>query len=225
MTQWRIEEISCPECGQVQTVDIWDSINVTHDPQLREKLFKNEINVFLCDHCGAFYDSLLDWLYHDMEKKIMIFVQHSDRNLREEMKESEKWYPPELLEGRKTRIVHERNHLIEKINIFENGLDDRVIEALKIVLWVKMNRDGFEVNANEFLFAGFDENGELVFYFFTADGQDMHTKAPDRLYQSFLNGFKSQPAWEEDIDSDWLTIDMNYVRERFDASLIEPHGD
>jgi hypothetical protein len=56
----------CPECGHTQGFLLHESLNVTLDPSLREKLFQGLINVFRCDGCDftAFVDHPL--LYHDM---------------------------------------------------------------------------------------------------------------------------------------------------------------
>ncbi len=42
-------ELECPKCGTRQNVFLYDSINVSIDPNLKEKLFKGEINVFQCE--------------------------------------------------------------------------------------------------------------------------------------------------------------------------------
>jgi tetratricopeptide (TPR) repeat protein len=225
MTQRRSEEMTCPGCKQVQKVDIWDSINVTSDPQLMEKFINGEINVFECNGCGACEPLFIDWLYQDMEKKIMIFVQYSDRNLREEMKESDNRFPPELLDGRKSRIVKDEFDLLNKLAIFECNLDDRVVEFLRMLIVGKLHRDGVDIEQYLVWFSELNEDGDLNFLVGQIQNveEDNFQSFPMKfqLYQSVLDSFKSQPGWEEDIDSDWLTIDINYVMERFDASQIE----
>jgi hypothetical protein len=60
-------QLQCPHCGNEQELEIWGSVNVKLDPELKEKLLGGEINVFACEKCGkrTFYDAPL--LYHDME--------------------------------------------------------------------------------------------------------------------------------------------------------------
>ena len=38
MSQKRTHEIACPFCGREQNVELWDSINVDSEPELRARL-------------------------------------------------------------------------------------------------------------------------------------------------------------------------------------------
>lgn len=71
----------CPWCKHKQTVTVWESINVTLDPDLRVKLFEGKINVFKCDSCGKETFISIPLMYHDMTKKFCV-----------------QYYPPEYLE-------------------------------------------------------------------------------------------------------------------------------
>jgi transcription elongation factor Elf1 len=220
MTKWRREEISCPECNHVEMVTLHGTINVTLDSGLKEELFEDQINVFNCTNCGEFRLIPLNLLYHDMDKKIQIWEQYSDSNLREETKSCEEKLPPLLLKDRRTRIVYSRSNLIEKILCFDHDLDDRVIEYLKIIVWGKFHREGVDVNPDEIFFDGLHEKYDLVFCGIV-EGDEQYIQIPLDVYQAVMDSFKSQPGWEDDIDSDWLTIDRKYVLERFDPSQIE----
>ena len=46
MSKMKPIEIECPECGQKQSVDYWESINVDLDSSLRRQLFDGDINFF-----------------------------------------------------------------------------------------------------------------------------------------------------------------------------------
>jgi hypothetical protein len=65
-------ELECPKCGARQNVSLYDSINVSIDPSLKEKLFKGEINVFQCEKCDQKIFVATPLLYYDMEKHLMI---------------------------------------------------------------------------------------------------------------------------------------------------------
>ncbi|NWF92143.1 MAG: hypothetical protein HXY46_04465 [Syntrophaceae bacterium] len=47
----RSMELECPKCNTKQNVLLYDSINVSLDPNLKERLFKGEINVSQCEKC------------------------------------------------------------------------------------------------------------------------------------------------------------------------------
>lgn len=61
--------VTCPHCGKEQEFEVWQSLNVTLDPDVKARFLRGEINVFACDACGE--RSLCDGplLYHDMERK------------------------------------------------------------------------------------------------------------------------------------------------------------
>ncbi len=41
-------ELNCPKCGDKQETTIYESINVSLDPTLKERLYRGEINTFHC---------------------------------------------------------------------------------------------------------------------------------------------------------------------------------
>ena len=72
MTQQRQIQVDCPNCGAKEKVIIYQSINVSLDPSLRERLLEGKINIFQCGKCkqDAFISGPL--LYHDMDRKFMV---------------------------------------------------------------------------------------------------------------------------------------------------------
>ncbi len=80
----KIHELSCPKCGNVQEVPIWDCLSVTKDPDIRKKLFDAEINIFRCESCNHKAIINVPLLYHDMYRKYCV-----------------QYYPPESIEDDK----------------------------------------------------------------------------------------------------------------------------
>ncbi len=74
-------ELHCSHCGNKQETMIWDSLNVTLDPDLKKKLYAAEINQFNCEKCKktSFINAPL--LYHDMTQEFCV-----------------QYYPPEALQ-------------------------------------------------------------------------------------------------------------------------------
>jgi len=69
MSRAQEEDITCPKCGLNQSVTYWTSINVTVDPELRQKLFAGEINVFRCSSCNTAAPLSVAFMYHDMTRQ------------------------------------------------------------------------------------------------------------------------------------------------------------
>jgi len=45
MTKITTDEVECQACGSKQNVEIFESINVTNQPELKEKLFQGQLNI------------------------------------------------------------------------------------------------------------------------------------------------------------------------------------
>lgn len=66
------QKVTCPKCNHEQEVLIWESINTEGDSQLREALFKGEINQFTCEECNEKGFINTDLLYHDVKHKFSV---------------------------------------------------------------------------------------------------------------------------------------------------------
>jgi hypothetical protein len=66
------KQLDCPECGNIQTVDIWQSLNATIDLMARIDLFEGKINIFHCVSCGAKAQIGVPLTYHDMDRQFMV---------------------------------------------------------------------------------------------------------------------------------------------------------
>lgn len=75
MSQLRKETIECPHCHKEGEFDLWTSVNVDLDPELREKIFSDELFLYHCPHCGEVTGIPAGTLYHDMEHKFMLFFE------------------------------------------------------------------------------------------------------------------------------------------------------
>jgi hypothetical protein len=65
-------EVECPSCKAKQDILIWQSINVTRDPDLKEQLFTGKINYFSCGNCDFEGFITAPLVYDDMERKICV---------------------------------------------------------------------------------------------------------------------------------------------------------
>ena len=67
-----IHELTCPQCGNTQQVEVRDSINVTVDPNLRNRLFNADINIFACESCNRKAIINVPLLYHNMNRRYCV---------------------------------------------------------------------------------------------------------------------------------------------------------
>ena len=134
------QTIKCPSCGEISDLTVWESITAKDSPDLKSDLLKGKINIFSCAACGqkALFPSPI--LYTDDTKRLVIsFSPQTDdaekRKLFEEIKESsQKSGELENYPDYNLRFVTSYNELLEKILIFDNDLDDKVLEVIKLLV-------------------------------------------------------------------------------------------
>ena len=126
------EIIKCPKCGEESNFIIWDSINTVLNPEMVDQVKQGNIFNFIRPKCGEVTQVIYPFLYNMMDKSMMIYyVMEEEVDDTIKMLDSLK----ELQEktGVKYRVVCNPNYLQEKIRIFEDDRDDRIIEIMKLV--------------------------------------------------------------------------------------------
>ncbi len=73
MSKMITQKITCPTCNNEQECSLYSSMNVTLNPLLKEKVSKNDYNNLLCEQCGEITHIEMDMLYHDMDKKFIVW--------------------------------------------------------------------------------------------------------------------------------------------------------
>lgn len=131
MSKIETRTITCPQCGKKGEQIVWDSINVGLDPEARERIFNEEIFEWTCPHCGLKAIAPFSTLYHNMEKKFMIyyFPQRSDNDFG--ISKGKGKFP--IMDGYTCRSVYDLYDFKEKIHILESGLNDCAIEFMKYI--------------------------------------------------------------------------------------------
>ena len=134
MSLQRPENITCPNCNKKTTI-IYDSLNITLDPEKKEKLLNGELFQRECPHCHESFPLDFGFLYHDMEKHLKIHYCPAEDD--STMDESDEELTAEFMmmsvkDSYIFRMVHGIENLQEKIRIFDAGLNDVVIEYFKV---------------------------------------------------------------------------------------------
>lgn len=139
MSEITKQTIACPKCGKMISIDVWDSIDIPYDIEQKEKVLKNTFFKATCEDCKISFPIAYKCLYNDMEQKFLIWlVPRLEEEEKAEVAEyNEKLKTDNRLRlaqgGYTYRIVRNDNELREKVLIFDEGLDDRYIETMKLV--------------------------------------------------------------------------------------------
>lgn len=202
MSRPRIIEMKCPHCGSVEKIQIWESANVSLDPSFKEKILNGDLFKFRCSKCGQIYTVNYGFIYHDMDKKLMIVVsdniEHSTDLINEFMNAGKSFGAD--ASDYTYRIVNNRNELVEKIMIFDVGANDRVVEYFKYLHLQKLRQEHPEINDPLAFFNVYDGNDlSLDFY-------DDHFKMIDQVplkLQMISKQFENVKKDEFVINQEW----------------------
>ena len=122
---------NCPHCNTIQDLKIYNSVNVTIEPELKNKVLQGKLNSQQCTNCKKEINIVSGFLYHDMVNQLMInFSPDSDNDkisatkMLEDLKEKKYLY----------RVVDSYPKLVEKIKLFDLNMNDEVVERVKLDL-------------------------------------------------------------------------------------------
>ena len=204
MSKHHIEKVTCPSCHHEGEFEVWDSINTVLDPEMKEKVLNQSIFLYTCPNCGETFRLNYPTLYHQMEDLVMIYlVPESEVEKTYEMFYGENALADFRTEKYLTRIVTSANQLIEKIQIFDAGKDDRVMELVKLDSILKNDPD---IEFDELRFA-VDNDGTNILVIINR-GEITGAVNIDNMYEfasSHCDDFKDLRD-DEDIviDREWI---------------------
>ena len=127
---------TCSRCGNRTGLPMYKSINTAEDPSLKEKVKDGSLFLWKCPSCGQANLAKYDTLYHDPDKKLMIWLLQ-DENISQSQMHSISLHAKAI--GNYTlRRVTDTGSLMEKVLIFDSGLDDVTVELCKYVLKMEL---------------------------------------------------------------------------------------
>ena len=117
--------VTCPACGRDRDASLVQSINTQNDPEAKQKLLAGELNLLVCD-CGRRTQLVSELLYYDPIGELSIYVSP-------ESGKGDQVFESVGAQGTQ-RLVPSPNALVEKIKIADAGLEDWVVEMVKVLL-------------------------------------------------------------------------------------------
>ena len=126
MAQPNIHTAPCPGCGKEMEFTLWQSIN-TEVEGARDKIISGELFDFCCPECGYSARVQYPMLFSDLENNAWIWFYPE-----EELEEIMPIIEAAKAKGVRCRVVHTQEALSEKAAMFKLGLDDRIVELMKL---------------------------------------------------------------------------------------------
>lgn len=158
--------ITCPKCSHSMTVELHELINVKSHPETRDLLMKNQVNAVTCPQCNLAFRVDKPLLYSDPDRKFMIHcipVKEEDYEAGED--QFAKWMQefgsilPDGIKAPDIHLVFSRIELVERIFMLEAGLNERLIEYIKYIIYSR-NSDRVAPGAKAILFNAQDSTPE-----------------------------------------------------------------
>ena len=201
-------KITCPECGETGDLPVYESVNVTLDPDLKNAVLDAGLFTWTCPLCGKNVRVSYPFLYHDMRRRFML--RFDPDGSRDGLELASLTAASGLFRGSDytLRTVQNYEQLLEKICIFDQELDDRVVELCKAVLIRELAQEHPELSIRRALTDVRD--GRIYVAFIDIDEDVFAIELPDdlynRLYDLAYDLITQQDAGTfQIIDSEWAT--------------------
>lgn len=139
MSEIRKQTVTCPKCGKQIEIETRDSIELPYDTEQKEAVLKNTFFKVHCTQCDLLFPIAYRCIYNDLEQRYYIWLAPKMDELETTAihEYNERIKNDNVLKlaqaGYRYRIVRNDNELREKVIIFDNGLDDRYIETMKLI--------------------------------------------------------------------------------------------
>jgi hypothetical protein len=202
------EPILC-RCGTSFEGELWSSVHVSRSPEVRDRILEGTFHRFECPACGQPVVVERRLAYIDVPRRQWFTVfpridlRHRDELVafaRAAFRETMIERAPELVQGwaaeMTERAVFGLASLREKLVVLEAGLDDRLIECLKLQLF---RTAGLVLHPDTFLHVAAVESDELVFEYGAPGRRPTRLPVPRELYSLLgtqLGDERAQPRGE-----------------------------
>ena len=201
----------CSKCGQQHKVIVYRSINISENPELKDKVRDGSLFLWECPHCGQVNLAKYETLYHDPVAKLMVWLIPSGEISETQMQAI-------TMGGYTLRRVDDMGSLMEKVLIADAGLDDVVLEMCKYVTKLEMlqksvsaeQKEDFMASVFHFYRSEGEGDGRVLTFMYALDSQMLGVNIGWNVYQDCAGILERNPQIKPadgfaEIDADWLS--------------------
>lgn len=214
MSRIHMENIACISCGKESPYRFWDMIDPMMNQETKDKVLSGEIFTFTCPHCGAKRRVTYDTIYQEMAKGRTFHLVTSEDTYMQAVNiyADRDSHSSPVLAHEIVRIVLSQNQLAEKIRIFDEGLDDRIVEIIKAYFLSQLYEQEPDAAVDEALFF-VGEDGTYEIAFLSQDGKHRSISFSREMYQGIKNDIGAKlPPINQELEVD-LEIAMEYLKQ------------
>ena len=132
MATTSLHSFRCPTCGPAFDVQRHDLVNVKENPELKASVLNGDIFLQECPRCGRRHLVGGPLVYLDPDEGVLVMLSDKPLTLAD-------------TGGYTARLVSRAGDLVEKVKIFDAGLDDRAIEMCKYVTKQEAGKPGMDL--------------------------------------------------------------------------------
>ena len=194
-------EIECEKCKGMFNAAFCSMIDLSEEPRYKEGIFNGDIYKFKCPHCGNLQVVIYKTYVHNRNKRYfmrMVFDAEAVQKLHQKSSfdmEGIGWDRDSAVNCRE-RIVWRVPGLMEKVRVFEDGLNDYCIEFLKLL--VRNGLDAKNMAYDEIHYDGM-ENDCVKFSVELKDGRTARTAVAFEKYSELMPRLTSAGKIKEGI--------------------------
>jgi hypothetical protein len=191
-------------------VELHESINVKIDPDLKQQLMMNKVNMVTCPQCELAFRVDKPLLYSDPDRRLLIYwFPAADGKFEEGEEQFADWLRdmgrvlPEGLRAPDVHLVFTRTELVERIFLKEAGLDERIIEYIKYLIYSK--NAGKMDPANKIVLFNAQDSTEEALRFVV---QDVETRQFESMLEYGRDAYKAliEAFGQEEKTADLLEL-------------------
>lgn len=165
-------QLQCPVCQHTSERNIPLYINTQLHPHFVQALLTNQLYLFECPSCGAKRQIEVQMVYHDpIDQTLILVLPGIGRDFGKPETYLKRILPDATLnlDDYRLRIVPNMASLIEKIQIFDAELNDKVVEIVKLLSDGLLAQEHPEHQIQSRFF--YTQNGEPKLLYITDKGQ------------------------------------------------------
>ena len=181
-SQFEKFDITCPVCLNEEQGTLWKWVNARSDPDLKQRLLKKILQIHPCSNCGHEVLISTDFVYADPDKKLIIACQPDFQADRPDQARPS-WQLSAKESDWLVRVTLNTNQLIEKIHVFDDRKDDRLIELLKLSLLRQPDQD-IKARRLYYYSTGDPQDIKLRFVVEAQDGKWYHLDLDQDIYDN-----------------------------------------
>jgi hypothetical protein len=203
------EMLNCPNCDTEIGFKPIEFVDVSTDPDYKEKIMNGQFFLVKCPECGAEIMVEYPIMYMDPEKKLNIYMAPDhDGDLLDQLNSLD--VPECDIDAEAIfRLVNGPTELLEKILLADGNRDDRIMELYKALIVESIREDFPQVQPQDLLYY-VDGNEEyfIVWDYENEDGEQLTIEVDEELYQQLVEDHMPAlmiPANKyAEVDAVWL---------------------